>query len=479
MKTNQFHNQSHAQGSVLVVSLAIVAIAAIVLGSYLTLVQTQSNSVARSQTWNSALAYAEAGLEEGMAEINRGSPSVNSNVIVTSPWDWTNSIASDGWSTFANGQATLTRYVSGCNAGSNYYTVTIDISSGTPTVTSAGVVAYSPVLWGSYAAQQPFLAAQGVATVTNSIIGRRAKVQVVNVPLFSMAVLTRSNFNMNGNNSTVDSFDSSNTNYSTGGQWDVNKRKANGSVATDSGVVGDISTGNGNIYGHIYTGPGTQASDVQIGPNGAVGDAAWNAGNTGIESNFWVGNFNTAIPDVQTPTFAGLPIPLPNLIGPYMGSIVLNGGNYTAPSGGPSLPLVITAPTTMWVQGSFAIPNVTFTNGGSLVLYVGKASGSGDTLSVSGNGNSPGYAANLQIFGLPSLTSISLGGNNALIAAIYAPEANYSGGGGGNNAADSAGSLVVNSVTLNGHWNFHYDENLANAGASRGWIAKNWTEVKY
>jgi hypothetical protein len=39
--------------------------------------------------------------------------------------------------------------------------------------------------------------------------------------------------------------------------------------------------------------------------------------------------------------------------------------------------------------------------------------------------------------------------------------------------------MIVKSVTLNGHWNFHYDEALRNNGPTRGWIAKNWTEKKY
>ena len=456
--------------------------------SYLVLVQTQTNSVARSQTWNSAMAVAEAGIEEGLAEVNRGSPSVstNGNSISTSAWGWTNSISLDGWSAFVNGYTSLTRYVSGSSAGSNSYTVTIDISqANTPTITPRlvhGRVGTIAALWGSYGAPQPFLAQIGAGNATNVIIGRRVQVQTVLVPLFTVGILTKSNFNMNGNGTTLDSFDSSNTNYSTGGQWDSTKRKAGGDLATDSALVGDLSLGNGNIYGHVYTGPGTAQSAVQVGPNGAVGDLAWNAGSSGIETGYWFGNFNTAIPDVPAPTVGGA-LPAAAASGTYKGSIVLSssGANYTAPSGGPSAPLVITAPTTLWVQGSFSPAGILITNGGSLTLYIGKATGSGDSLSLSGNGtiNQPGLAANLQVYGLPSLTSISLSGNAGFIGAIYAPEADFSGGGGGNNKLDSSGSLVVNSVTLNGHWNFHYDESLKNSGPSRGWIARNWTEIKY
>ncbi len=458
------------------ISLTILAIAAIVLASYLTLVQTQTNSVSRSQTWNSAMPIAEAGLEEGLAEVNKGSPSVGTNIIDTSPWGWTNNITLDGWSTFSNGQTSLTRSVSTNNAGSNYYTVTINISSGTPVITSAGVVAFTAARWGSSFYETNGAQVTNAAPATNFIIGRRVQVQTALSPLFGAAIIVKSNLSMNGNGTTIDSFDSSNTNYSTtNGQYVSTKQKAGADVATGAAVV-NISLGNGNIYGHVYTAPGTVQSSVQVGSQGAVGDVAWNTnGNSGVEPGYWAGTFNTTVPDVPTPTFAGTSLPSPD----KNGNINLAGGNYTvAESLAPTSPLVITAPTTMWVQGSFSIPDVTFSGNGSLILYVGMPTGTGDSIGVSGNGNNPGLASNLQIFGMPSVSTLTLSGNNALIGAIYAPEADFTGNGGGSSGGGS-GSLVVRSITLHGHWSFHYDESLKNAGASRGWIAQNWTEIKY
>jgi hypothetical protein len=222
-------------------------------------------------------------------------------------------------------------------------------------------------------------------------------------------------------------------------------------------MAGLINIGNGTIYGHVFTGPGTTQSAVTNGPNGAIGDINWNATSSGIEPGYWAGNFNTAIPDVPAPTFAGMALPSPT-----NGMIVLNGGNYAAPSGGPTSPLVITAPTVLWVQGSFSPTGITFTNGGSLILYVGTTFGSGDSFTC-GSFNSPGYAANFQILGLPSLTSITLNGNDNMVAAIYAPEANFSATAGGS-SGDTSGALVVNTVILRGHINFHYDESLQVTG---------------
>jgi hypothetical protein len=38
------------------------------------------------------------------------------------------------------------------------------------------------------------------------------------------------------------------------------------------------------------------------------------------------------------------------------------------------------------------------------------------------------------------------------------------------------GSIIANSVTMNGHFSFHYDENLANY-STRGYVAASWREL--
>lgn len=288
---------------------------------------------------------------------------------------------------------------------------------------------------------------------------------------FGVAIATVSSFNANFNNVSVDSFDSSNTNYSTNGQWVASKRKANGNVLATAGLIGDTTLGSVDIYGHLYTGPGTtEAADAQIGTHGAVGDLAWiQGGNTGVESNYWMGNFSTIFPDVPAPSFVGSALPPPQTSGIFAGDIVLAGGNYTTTTGGaPTQPLVVTSgPVSLWIQGSFTPVQIIFTNGGSLVLYLGTSTGSGDSLTFEnefGSINSPGYAANLQIFGLPSLQQINLARNAGFIGAIYAPKAAFYAGGGGAQGVDSSGSLIVYSVRVNDHWNFHFDENLIATG---------------
>lgn len=465
------------QGSVLIITLTVMTILVVLVGSYLILVQGQSASVARSQNWNSALPVTEAGLEEGLALVNKGAPD-----IITDPWGWTNGVTQDGWSSFTNGRTSLTR--TNISGSGSSYTVTASSTGASPVLTCAGMVPLTSVPWvygsGSFAlAQHPFVAAIGVQQLAGNTvtIGRKVVLQTVLNPLFSVAVLTRSNFNMNGNNTTVDAYNSTNPLYSVLGQYSAALRMTNGGdIATDSSVANPINIGNGNIYGHVYTGPGTAQSAVQVGANGAVGSAAWQASNTGIQPGYWSGDFNIAIPDVPVPTFVGQGLP-----GVTNGVITLN-GTYSPGAVSPSAPLNITGPTVLWVQTSFS-QNITVaaTNNASLILYVGTTNGSGDSISISGNSslNSPGYAKNLQIYGLPSLTSISFHGNAGFAGTIYAPEADMTGGGGGGNTTDTSGSMVVKSVTLSGHWNFHYDQSLKTAGPSRGWVPSAWTELKY
>jgi hypothetical protein len=349
------------------------------------------------------------------------------------------------------------------------------ISVARTVVASCGVVAsaYSSLAGGSQQSGQTL-------SPTSISLGRKVQAQTYLNPLFNAAVVARSNINLNGNNVLVDSFDSSSALYSTLGQYNSTLRLAGGDVATDSSLVGDISLGNANIYGHLYTGPGTASSSVQIGPNGAVGTAAWNASSSGIQTGYWSGDFNLNIPDVPAPTGGTNVLPAP-----VNGSVVLTNGTYAISPSDPNIgvPLVITGPVTLWVQGSYSPPSITVSNinNANLALFVGRTSGTGDSVSMSGNStvNQPGYARTLQLYGMSSLTSIALSGNAGFTGTIYAPEANASFSGGGNNNVDVCGAIVVNSLTMNGHFSIHYDQNLAVNGPSRGWVAKAWTEMKY
>src|SRR5438552_17658575 len=68
----EFRRQYGQLASVLMITLFTACIIGVALGSYLLLVRSQDILVVRSQAWNAALAMAEAGAEEAMAQLNPG-----------------------------------------------------------------------------------------------------------------------------------------------------------------------------------------------------------------------------------------------------------------------------------------------------------------------------------------------------------------------------------------------------------------------
>src|SRR5258706_10133479 len=68
----QIQKSRHERGTVLAITLVICGIVGIFTGSFLIIVESQHLSVARAQAWSSAIAVAEAGVEEAMAHLNSG-----------------------------------------------------------------------------------------------------------------------------------------------------------------------------------------------------------------------------------------------------------------------------------------------------------------------------------------------------------------------------------------------------------------------
>lgn len=288
----------------------------------------------------------------------------------------------------------------------------------------------------------------------------------------NLAIFCKTNFDLAGENCTLDSFDSSTPLYSTVGIYDASKRKANMCLATDASLVNSLNVGDANVYGTIYTGVGTTANSVAV-KNGSVGDLNWVPGAAGIQPGHWVGNLAEAIPDVAAPNTAGWTLFLPPATNGYT---TLNGGNYVVNS--LNYPLNVTGPTTLWVKGagsSTISVGVSITNaGGALILYVGNTNGSATSLKFNGQGNmnTNGFPANFQIYGLSSLTNVSYTGNTNFAGTIYAPEATVSLSGGGGTQVFFCGAIVAKAAKLESGADVHFDESLQMAGPAfvNGWL---------
>ena len=456
MKLNS-HPQASQHGSVLLISLFTAVILGVTLASYLILTQSQNISITRSQQWNSAIALAEAGAEEALAQLNRNAPYFD-------PAEGTNNLASNGWTSTGSGYLSPRRYL-----GQDYYDATITFNGVTPLVYATGTVAMA----NSYAyAPQAMFAVAGVTGDSGwSYKSRTVKVNTKINSLFSVAMAAKETIDLKGNNVSSDSFDSADPNYSNGGLYpfgDLNKTKDNGDICTDAVIIDSLNIGNANLKGKAKTGPG---GTIAIGPNGSVGDRAWvEGGNKGIKPGWSANDFNVYFPDVTLPSATWYSPPAGATInGVTYDHVFLTSGNYKVLDFD-KIYIGTNANVRIWLyandfkmSGNDAVIRIAPT-GASLKIYM-----TGASFSMAGGGvaNESGRAENFSYYGLPSNTSVNFNGNAAFTGAIYAPQAAFSLGGGDSGTYDFIGASVTKSLLLNGNFNFHYDENLKRVGYRR------------
>jgi len=422
-----FQNQNQQQGGVLIVTIFIASIVGIALGSYLLLVRSQDVAVVRSQAWNSALAMAEAGAEEAMAQLNPGAASTTLTVDRTA----------NGWH---------------APSGGVYGPMSRNLTNGSYSVIFTDV-------------QFPIIYSTGYTTLPDlsATVSRVVRVATTNIPLFSVSLAARTNITMTGNGVSTDSFDSSNSGLSTNGHYDSSKTSTNGDVAS---LYGTVNLGGHGIEGNLYLGP----------------TATLNGNGSSVSGKVYT-DFNTDFPQVVPPNTTGwinllLPPLLPTVVnGVAYTYAFFNSGDYVIPNmSGGSVYVGTNATVRLSIQaGSSGDVRIggTGSNAGKLTMYVAAAS-----FSISGNsvvdGGSP---ANLSYYGLASNTSLTFSGNAAFTGTIYAPSASLTLNGSGSSTYDVMGSVIASSVTIHGNFMFHYDQNLDNAGPSRGYLATDWSEL--
>lgn len=255
MKTKFFHRQG---GSALLVTLTATVILGTALASYLKLVQYQNSAVVRSQVWNSAIPLCEAGIEDALSHLNNVGDQ---------------SRAADGWSVDGD-QFYMTRTL-----GSSKYEVWITGSN------------------------QPAITAIGYATdsISQKQVKRTVLVTTTRFGGGMRGFITKDGLTMNGN-CKIDSFDSEDPNYSTGGRYDPAKAKDNGFAGS---LYANVDTGGGGIWGYVGTGPnGTAIANA--------GDAAWMGSHTGIQPGHYQNDLNMNFRNVEPPFNGGGLAPLNN-----------------------------------------------------------------------------------------------------------------------------------------------------------------------
>ncbi|HEY5915395.1 MAG TPA: hypothetical protein VJA21_32835 [Verrucomicrobiae bacterium] len=474
------------QGNLILVALILSGIAGLTLGSYLLLAQNQNVSIYRSQGWNSSMVVAEAGIEDGLQLVNLYIGTFDPKQI----YQWTNDAGGAHWdqpsAAVYHVRRTITTGVTPGTQPNTYEVWIFNTNKAAPAVYAEGTV---PWTYMHASASQPMFAQAGSSVAPRSPLVRKVLVNTALQPLFVMAMAADRGIDLRGMGVRTDSFDSSDPRYSINHFYPSNNpsmTKDNGDIATNAGFLDAMNIGNAHIRGHVRTGPGPNTININ---SGSVGDLAWvtNKGNTGkIEAGWSATDFNVAFDPVNVPTTGWL---APDAS--MMNYTDTNGVKYayriTKPDrweiSGLTGSLLVDAPTNTTVEikigpddvslaGSDAI-RITPT-GARVLLYM-----TGAHFDLTGGAiidNQSGIAGNFFLYGSTNCIDITFAGNGNFYGGIYAPQADFTLGGGGKDTYDFVGASVTRSVTMMGHYNFHFDEDLAKTGPSKGFVPVAWNE---
>ena len=409
-------------GSILMMTLFSAMLIGVVLAGYLTLVQHQEVAVTRSQGWNAALTLAEAGVEEALAQMNSGDLSAN------------------GWGPPSGANFNLqSRALAGGRYDVRYDTNT----SSSPTIVSIGYVNLPS---------------------SSATLSRQVKVSTKAVPLINVAVAAKYGITVNdASGITADSFNSAESAHSDNGRYPLGqatKLLANGDVAS---VNGPVNLGSPTIKGDLYMGP------VAAGGSGVTASQ--------VSGKIYT-DFNADYPDMTAPAGALWWTPAMTTNGIHEFN---NGGTYTVNDSkditvrfGSGLNGIKVTLYVMATATNFH-PTIEIENSGpkssSLTIY--QVAG---TASLSVRVDSQ-RAEDFVYYGLPGVTSVTYDKPGAdFFGVIYAPSANLMLNSGWS-GKHFVGACVARSITMNAHYNFHYDENLLKTGPMRGYVAKSWEEL--
>jgi hypothetical protein len=432
-------------------SLITAAVAAGVLGilvvGYLSWVTNEYILSQRSHRWTEALDVCEAGAELGMAELNAYYRYDTSTAFLNSR----------GWSSI------------GANAYSRTVTNLTDSTGrtvGSVVVTVTGANDLYPVI-------------QAVSTVTPGgltphTITCGLRVVTQRKSSFRYGFAARRYFELSSNTAiTMDSFDSSDPNKSTNGQYDATKRGTSGNIACLATNANSIRLQNATAYGAANTAAGGHVTFDSGSSIGATFNAVERANNEPSAETFeWVKHdFILLMPNVALPP--ALPV-APNL-GDISGNTTLTSGDYRVGDFKNNKGnITISGKVRLYVTGKVALAGQNYlevTSGSSLEVYV-----AGD-LTITGGGviNHNGVADKNSWWGLPSSTSWSLSGNAEFIGTAYAPQATLNLGGN----SDFMGAFVGDQILAGGNGGVHYDEDLGRGMSILVYKMASWQPLVY
>jgi Tfp pilus assembly protein PilX len=430
MKTLQLVKSN--QGSVLVTVLAMLVVLVTLSGSIMNIVSNEYVLSKRSLAWNQALMTAETGVEFGWNELNKLTAiNTNGNFMASGTW----SVVSAGiWQTTS--AQTLSPMV-GSEASTTY---TVTVNTNTWTITSMGTASSSMV---------------------SADVSRTVVVTANPTTPFEWAMLSKGMIDFNGKNPIVDSY------LSSSGPYDAStNRRMNGTVGTNNNT---LDGGGAQIYGSIVTGPSGTVSGSPVIYTDSTARNQPNEITNGLE---------VYIPEVSAPWVYG------SGTSSY-GAVTTTAATALSVSGGGVAAYEMTDVAT----------SMSFTGSGTILVYLNSIAQNGadgititpdpganlqvifyaiTSINITGNAgnNVGGKPFNLLFYGLPTCTTVDLGGTSSTSASVYAPNANVTIHG----TADFYGSLVASTITDSGTPNFHYDEDMDTYGEILGFSLVSWRE---
>jgi hypothetical protein len=530
MKTTEHHpRQPHRgeQGNALMFTIVLTGLIGFVLAAYLTLVQSQNSANVRSQSWNSAMPVVEAGIEDALAHLNKNGAT-------------NGSLTTDGW-TASSGGFTVTRSVGDAFYKVEILNYAPGSGTNTPIIESKGYVVMPLMLASAANPLPLIAAAGGstvsylgrgvrVRTVQDFVF-TKGMVARDSVDLHGNNIRTDSFDSTDPRSSTNGMYSSAWARDN--GDIAVNSSLTNSLIAGNADIYGHVGVGPGGTIAvgssgsigstawHQGNNPGIQNGWSKNDMNISLTDVAPPfTGGAFTPSGGWITNTTTTV-GTSTNSSTSYSYPScngtvtsnnvttafypPGHPGPVTTNYNAGGGvtgytysQYTCNSASTSTNTVSTATYydyilddgdyqkdnlsgTIYVRGNarlyvtdaLNISALVIQSTRSLRLYCAAASAS---LAGNNTPNSDGTADSFSFWGLPSCSAITFTGSSSFTGTIYAPNAAFTLNG-STNSIDFVGASITRSATLNGHFNFHYDEALRKIGPFRAYIVNSWNEM--
>jgi hypothetical protein len=447
------------RGSVLITCMLFCVIVAIALTGYLRVARNSYTMADRAFLNTTALTLAEQGLEEGLESYNQ----LDTAASPVAAWT--------GWT------------INGTVATRKYTNVAFDNGAvGTLQIYSSD---YNPV-----AGTSPKLVAKATILPASGLgLSRMIEITLRRRTVFAAGLVARNSITFSSN-TVVSSWDSDPDNNPATppvGYTDTRKT-ANAFVGTISTSNGAINTGRGDIYGRVGTGGGSVTHDTGAILTTSPTGTGWNNGLVNVP---FTSNLDTPIAPALPEDVNTISATITNGVSlPRAGDVAAADGKYYYSfAAGASInlsgnnELAVAANVVLYLQNHASTDAISISGNGKIGIA---ASGNltiytDGNISAGGNGmtNANANATSCLIYGTNtgSGQTFTLNGNATTIAAINAPNADFTITGNG----EIWGSVVARNVTLNGNAAFRYDEALLDyantTGTGNPWGISKWREL--